>query len=134
MRRREFITLIGGTAAAWPLVARAQQPERGRRIGVLMNTTADNTEGRAGISAFQQGLQDLGWAEGRNLRIEIRWGENDLDRSRQYAAELRAGACRSPRPRRLAGLFASLPRVAAERLGIIPRRSRLLASYSAFGC
>ena len=88
MRRREFITLVGGAAATWPLAARAQQSERMRRIGVLMNTASTNAEGHAGISAFQQVLQELGWAEGRNLRIEIRWGENDIDRTRQYAAEL----------------------------------------------
>jgi putative ABC transport system substrate-binding protein len=87
LKRREFITLLGG-AAAWPLAARAQQGERVRRIGVLMNTAAANAEGHAGISAFQQILQELGWAEGRNLRVEIRWGENDNDRARQYAAEL----------------------------------------------
>src|SRR5215510_14985437 len=88
MKRREFITLLGGGAAAWPLVTRAQQGGRVRRIGVLMNTAATNAEGRAGISAFQQVLQELGWTEGRNLSIEIRWGENDIDRTRQYTAEL----------------------------------------------
>src|SRR5262245_10883035 len=86
--RRDFITLLGGAAAAWPLAARAQQRDQMRRIGVLMNTAATNAEGRDGISAFQQVLQELGWAEGRNLRIEIRWGENDIDRTRQYAVEL----------------------------------------------
>jgi putative tryptophan/tyrosine transport system substrate-binding protein len=92
VNRRAFITLLGG-AAAWPLAARAQQPaQRMRRIGVLMNTAATNAEGHAGISAFQQILQELGWAEGRNLRIEIRWGENDIDRTRQYTAELIAFA------------------------------------------
>src|SRR5262245_35492263 len=87
MNRREFISLLGG-AAAWPLAAWTQQPQHVRRIGVLMNTADANAEGRAGISAFQQALQQLGWAEDRDLRIEIRWGANDIDRTRQYAAEL----------------------------------------------
>ena len=71
MKRREFITLLGGGAAAWPLVTRAQQGGRVRRIGVLMNTADANAEGRAGISAFQQVLQELGWAEGRDLRTRF---------------------------------------------------------------
>jgi putative ABC transport system substrate-binding protein len=90
MRRREFMTLLGGAAVTWPLATRAQQGERVRRIGVLMNTAAANAEGLAGISAFQEVLQELGWAEGRNLRIEVRWGENDNESTRQYAAELNA--------------------------------------------
>ena len=73
MRRREFITLLGGAAAAWPLAARAQQAERMRRIGVLMASAADDPVGRARIEAFQQGLQQLGWTEGRNVRIDTRW-------------------------------------------------------------
>jgi ABC-type uncharacterized transport system substrate-binding protein len=87
MRRRHFITLIGG-AAAWPLAARAQQGERVRRIGVLMNRAGDDREGQARLVAFQQALQQLGWSEGRNMRMETRWGENDIDRARRYAAEL----------------------------------------------
>ena len=73
MRRREFITLIGG-AAAWPLAARAQHSNRVRRVGVFMPYTADDREGHARMAAFQQGLQDLGWTDGQNLRIDIRWG------------------------------------------------------------
>src|SRR5712692_5106038 len=88
MRRREFITLLGGAAASWPLAARAQQPEQMRRIGVLMNVAADDPEGQAGVAAFQQALQQLGWSDGRNVRIDTRWGENDVDRDRRYAAEL----------------------------------------------
>jgi putative ABC transport system substrate-binding protein len=88
MRRREFITLVGGAAAAWPLVARAQQGERMRRIGVLMNRAADNPEGQARLAAFQKALQQLGWSDGRNVRIDIRWGADDVDRERKYAAEL----------------------------------------------
>jgi putative ABC transport system substrate-binding protein len=87
VRRRAFITLLGG-AAAWPLAARAQQGERVRRIGVLMNAAADDPYGRARLAAFQQVLQQLGWSDGRNVRIDTRWGENDVDRDRTYAAEL----------------------------------------------
>jgi len=88
MKRRAFITLLGGAAVAWPLGARAQQPERMRRIGVLMNVAADDAEGQAGLAAFQQVLQQLGWSDGRNVRIDIRWGENDVDRDRRFATEL----------------------------------------------
>jgi len=70
--RREFITLLGGAAAAWPFVAGAQQPERIRVIGVLISTAADDPEGQARIAAFRQGLQELGWTEGRNVRIDTR--------------------------------------------------------------
>jgi ABC-type uncharacterized transport system substrate-binding protein len=87
-RRREFITLLGGAAAAWPLAARAQQPERLRRIGVLMNRAADNPEGQDRLAAFHQGLQELGWSVGRNVLIDTRWSEDNADRSAKYAAEL----------------------------------------------
>jgi putative ABC transport system substrate-binding protein len=73
MRRRQFITLLGGAAAAWPLTARAQQ-QRMRRVGALMNTAADDAEGQARLIAFVQGLQQLGWTNSQNMRIEIRWG------------------------------------------------------------
>jgi putative ABC transport system substrate-binding protein len=88
MRRRDFITLLGGTAAAWPLPARAQRSERVRRIGVLMSTTEGDVEGQARIAAFLQGLQQSGWAVSGNVRIDIRWGAGDADRIRKYAAEL----------------------------------------------
>jgi putative ABC transport system substrate-binding protein len=89
MRRREFISLLGGAAAALGLPANAQQPsERMRRIGVLMNGTADDPEGQARIAAFQQGLQEWGWTLGQNARIEVRWGVFDASSSRRYAAEL----------------------------------------------
>jgi putative tryptophan/tyrosine transport system substrate-binding protein len=88
MKRREFISLLGGAAAAWPLTARAQQAERMRRIGVLMNLAADDPEGQARIAAFHQGLQEWGWTIGRNVRIDIRWETGDADRIRRYAAEL----------------------------------------------
>src|SRR5215470_13417624 len=89
MRRREFITLIGG-AAAWPLVARAQQPGGKRHLGVLMATAADDPESRKRLFALLQGLQQLGWVEGRNLRIDIRWAAGNTDDTRKYAAELAA--------------------------------------------
>jgi len=88
MRRRDFIAHIGGAAMSWPLVARAQQSEQMRRIGVLMNATADDPEGQAGVMAFQQAVQRLGWSDGGNVRIDMRWGANDVDRDRRYAAEL----------------------------------------------
>jgi len=86
IRRREFITLLGG-AVAWPLAARAQQAERVRRIGVLMNTAADDPEGQARKTAFVQALQQFGWTDGRNGRIETRWG-TDAGNTRRYVAEL----------------------------------------------
>src|SRR5262245_59560874 len=88
MRRREFITVIGGAAATWPLTAWAQQAEHMRRIGVLMNRTADRPEGQEAVTAFRQALQQLGWIDGGNVRIDTRWGANDIDRNRRDAAEL----------------------------------------------
>ena len=88
MRRREFITLVGGAAAAWPLAARAQQSERVRRIGVFMNTAADDPAGQARLLAFAQTLAQSDWTDGRNVRMDIRWGAGDAERIRRYAAEL----------------------------------------------
>jgi len=88
MRRRELIILIGGAAAAWPLVARAQQAEPMRRIGVLMTLSEDDPEGRERMEAFLQSLQQLGWSDGRNVKIDYRWGANDAERIKKYAAEL----------------------------------------------
>jgi putative tryptophan/tyrosine transport system substrate-binding protein len=88
MKRREFIALLGGAAVAWPLAARAQQGDRMRRIGILMNLAADDPEGRARIEAFVQGLQQLGWTVGRNLQIDTRWAAADADLFRRYATEL----------------------------------------------
>jgi len=85
--RRKFITVLGGAAAVWPLAARAQQGERMRRIGVLMGV-ADDAEGQARVKGLQQGLQELGWIEGRNVRIDYRWTGGDATRIRTYAAEL----------------------------------------------
>jgi len=92
MRRREFITLLGGTVLAWPLDARAQQPDQMRQIGVLMNIAVSDPEGQSRVAAFRQGLQELGWNEGRNVRIDYRWDANDAVRSRGYAVELIAFA------------------------------------------
>jgi putative ABC transport system substrate-binding protein len=88
LRRREFITLLGASAAARPVAVRAQQAERMRRIGVLMSLAADDPQGQARLAAFQQALQQLGWSDGRNVRFDIRWNENDADRARTYAQEL----------------------------------------------
>ena len=88
MKRREFITLLGGAAASWPLAARAQQGERMRRIGVLMSLAADDAESPVRIAALLQGLQQLGWIDGRNIRLDYRWGAGDAERARRYAAEL----------------------------------------------
>jgi putative ABC transport system substrate-binding protein len=87
MQRREFITLLGG-AVALPLAARAQESERMRRIGVLLPGTADDAEYQARMAAFLQGLQQLGWSDGRNVRIDIRYAAGDANLIRKYAAEL----------------------------------------------
>jgi putative ABC transport system substrate-binding protein len=87
IKRREFITLLGA-ATAWPLAARAQQGERMRRIGVLVSAVEGDPTGLEYVTAFAQGLAELGWTVGRNVRIEYRWGAGDLDRFRRYAAEL----------------------------------------------
>ena len=88
MRRRDFIAALGGAAASWPLVARAQ--ERMRRVGILMNATAEEPEAQSYVAAFQQGIQEFGWSVGRNLRLDLRWGSDGADRARRYAAELAA--------------------------------------------
>jgi ABC-type uncharacterized transport system substrate-binding protein len=88
MKRREFITLLGGAAAGWPLTARAQQSGRMQRVGVLLNLAADDPEGQARLAAFLQGLQEAGWAVGRNLRVDLRWGGGDMERIRKQAADL----------------------------------------------
>src|SRR5262245_4027470 len=92
MRRREFITLIGG-AAAWPLMVCAQQPDRMRRIGVLMSFAEDDPQAKFRLAAFTERLQQLDWTVGRNVKIDVRWGAADAVRSRRYAAEL-VRACR----------------------------------------
>jgi putative tryptophan/tyrosine transport system substrate-binding protein len=87
MRRREFITLLGGAAAAWPLAARAQQPGSTRRVGILMPLTADDPYDQTRLAAFLQGLQEAGWSVGRNLRIDTRWG-GGIEGIRRSAVEL----------------------------------------------
>jgi putative ABC transport system substrate-binding protein len=88
MKRREFITLLGSVSAAWPLVAYAQQSQQMRHIGMLMNRAASDPEGEARFVAFKQGMQQLGWSEGRNIQFDPRWGEDDINLEQKYAAEL----------------------------------------------
>jgi putative ABC transport system substrate-binding protein len=88
MRRREFITLLGGVAVAWPPAARGERPERMRRIGVLVAISESDPEARRWAAAFQQGLEKLGWIDGRSARIDYRWGMNDMERARTGAAEI----------------------------------------------
>ena len=88
MRRREFVMLIGGAAAAWPLAARAQRGDRVRRIGVLMSGDENDSQGKPRLSAFTQALADLGWRDGRNVRMDVRWGGGDTNRMRALAREL----------------------------------------------
>src|SRR5262245_57271175 len=105
MRRREFITLLGGAAVAWPLSARAQPRERMRRIGVLMTLAADDPEGQARLTAFVQGLQELGWTDGRNVQIDYRWPAGDAERHSQ----IRGGIGRARAGHILAGGGAVVP-------------------------
>ena len=88
MRRRDFIKVIAVSAAAWPLAARAQKSSSVRRVSVLMSTASDDSLGQAYSAAFAQGLQQLGWEIGSNIRIDYRWGSGDTERFRKYAAEL----------------------------------------------
>jgi hypothetical protein len=88
VNRREFISLLGGAAAAWPLAARAQQGERMRRMGVLMAYAESDREGRAWVAAFREGLQKLGWTEGRTVRSDYRWATSDVELMQRFAKEL----------------------------------------------
>jgi len=89
MKRREFITLLGGAVTAWPLAACAQQPERVRRIGVFMLLAADDPIGQARIAALREGFEKLGWTEGRNIRIDTRWtSTGDVESMQRFAKEL----------------------------------------------
>ena len=88
IKRREFITLLGGAAATWPLAARAQQGDRVRRIGVLLPLDENDSSAKTNVSAFIQALAGLGWADGRNVRIDLRWGAGDANRIRALAREL----------------------------------------------
>ncbi len=88
MKRREFITLVGGATAAWPLAARAQQSQRMRRVGVLMAYAESDPEAQARVVAFRQGLRELGWTEGHNLQMDYRYGTGEPDRARIFVTEL----------------------------------------------
>jgi putative ABC transport system substrate-binding protein len=88
VKRREFISLLGGAAATWPLAERAQQGERVRRIGLLMTVSVDDLDQRNGVAAFVQSLQQLGWTDGRNVRIDTRWAGGDASAIRRYADDL----------------------------------------------
>jgi putative ABC transport system substrate-binding protein len=88
MKRRDFITLIGGAAAAWPLAAPGQQGERVRRIGVLMYTAESDDEGQSGSAAFWEELGNLGWTEGQNIKIETRWAAADIESMKRFAKEI----------------------------------------------
>jgi ABC-type uncharacterized transport system substrate-binding protein len=90
MNRREFISMVGGAVAAWPVTARGQQRDRMRRVGVLTPFAADDAEGQARITAFAQALQQAGWTLGQNLRLDYRWGDGKAETMRKYAAELTA--------------------------------------------
>src|SRR5262249_35022156 len=88
MRRREFMTLLGGTVAAWPIAARAQQTERMRRLGILMAVSESDADARKGIGILQERLQKLGWKDGNNIQIDCRWGNGNPDRIQDLAKEL----------------------------------------------
>jgi putative ABC transport system substrate-binding protein len=87
VKRRDFLTYVGGAAVAWPLAGKAQQADRMRRVGVLLSQTPDDPEVQARVAAFRQALQQMGWTDGRNLQIDIRWAEGDLERIRKIAAD-----------------------------------------------
>jgi hypothetical protein len=95
VRRREFITLLGGAAAAWPLAARGQQPERVRRVGALMGFAESDPEGQIFIAAFREGLHNLGWTEGRNIRFDTRWAALDPESVTAIRERTRRTAARS---------------------------------------
>jgi putative ABC transport system substrate-binding protein len=88
MTRRQFITVLGGVAAAWPFTVRAQQGDRVRRVGIFMDLSEQDAEGQTRVAAFRKGLQDLGWTEGRNVKFDYRWAAGDPARMRHYATEL----------------------------------------------
>ena len=88
MKRRDFITLFGGAVATWPIAVGAQQPDRARRVGILGASAEGDSHAQAGLAAFKEALQDLGWTDGRNIRIEARWGALDAARTQAFAKEL----------------------------------------------
>jgi len=115
MKRRAFISLLGVAAAAWPLAARAQQPAGIRRVGVLIPAASDDREYQARLAAFLQGLQQLGWADGRNVRIDARWGAGDAGLIRKYAAPLSQAGSSPNRLRPLARQLAKQKACEARR-------------------
>src|SRR5262249_36012789 len=125
MLRRAFITVIAGSAATWPLAARAQKSSSVRRVGVLMSTASDDPIGQANSAAFAQGLQQLGWEIGSNIRIDYRWGAGDTERFRKYAAEL-VGLS----PDVILGTAASIVRALQEASRTIDQRKRNATSTS----
>jgi len=90
--RRQFITLLGGAATAWPLAARAQQADRMRRLGILMAGAESDPKYQADVAVFREGLQKLGWVDGQNIRTQVRWAGFDAETMRRYAKELIASS------------------------------------------
>src|SRR5262245_33512314 len=131
MRRRDFIKVIGSTAVAWPLAARAQRSEEVRRIGVLMNIAADTREGQANVAAFHQGLLQLGWRDGDNVRSHTRWRENDIELDRKYATELVGLA---PDVIVAAGTLSAMPREQRTRAFVWDRSADHIRARSQSGC
>ena len=125
MRRRRFITLIGGTAAMWPLAARAQQPDRIRRIGVFSGAAEDDQDNKARIAVFVKELQQLGWSDGRNLRIDYRFAAGNSENFPKYATELVAlGARRHSDQWRCSGVNAPSHPHGANRICVCRRSGR----------
>jgi len=115
MRRREFITLIGGAAAGWPLAARGQRPDRVRRVGVLMAVAESDPDVQKGIAIFRQKLRELGWSDGHNIRIDIRWGGGDVELIQTLAKELV-----DPQPDVLVGHSTPSAKALLKQTGAIP--------------
>src|SRR5260370_34263887 len=127
LRRRDFITLLGGAAVGWPLAARAQQPDRMRLIGVLMAYAESDSTAQSWLAAFRAALAKLGWTEGSNLRIELRWSGADADRMRTLAKELI-----DLRPDAIFGVTTPATAALARETGAIPTVSRARPDPTAF--
>jgi putative ABC transport system substrate-binding protein len=143
LQRREFVVALGGAAVGWPLAARAQRPDRGRRIGVLMALDENDPLMKAYLSAFTQALAGLGWADGRNLRMDLRWVRADINRTRALAQELvglqpdiilangaPATIALQRETRTIPIVFASLAHPVAS--GIVPRLDRPSGNVTGF--